>query len=302
MRTGCGWIVLIALAAAAPPAHAEPQWVTDLRDKARAHEERLKAALGRLKDAAAAAGDALDAAARARLAELIELLESHGRAAARLLAEEAERYEAVIYARLDQAIAVADQLTREVGEVVAGTRAHLDVERRRLVVGTRQIVAASLREAGVILEETRVIDDRVVADALRATEAEAKRWLGVVAAAGGVLVIGLGAGFLWQRRRRPASRWILTGAGAALIAGGAVAIVLGIRHFRGEPERAPAIVGLTRCDALADAQRLLAAGRAPAPDRTKAIAALERCQLLVADGSSAVLVDDRLRKLRAVPE
>jgi hypothetical protein len=302
MRSGCGWIVLVALAAAAPPAHAEPRWVTDLREKARAYEERLKAALERLKDAAAAAGDALDAAAKARLAELIELLESHHRAAGRLLAEEAERYEAVIYARLDQAIAVTDQLTREVGEVVAGTRAHLGVERQRLVVGTRQIVATSLREAGVMLAETRVIDDQVVADAVRATEAEAKRWLGVVAAAAGVLVIGLGAGLLWQRRRRPASRWLLTGGGAVLIAGGVAAIVLGIRHFRAEPERAPAIVGLTRCDALADAQRWITAGHAPAPDRTEAIAALERCQLLVADSSAAVLVDDRLRRLRAVPE
>lgn len=296
-------MVAIALLASAPAAHAlpEPQWVKDLRAKADAYKQRLNEALDRLKQAAAAAGDKLAADAKARLAELIEILEGQLRAVEQLIAEQAREYEAVIYARLEEAVEVADELSRELGEVLAGTRQRLDVDRRRLVVGTRQIVASSLREAGVLLSDAHVVNDRVIADAARELEAEARRWLGLVVAGGGVLAMGLAAGLIWQRRRT-ASRWILTGVGAAVIAGGTVAVVLGIRHWRAEPETLPAVVGLTRCDALAGAQQLIDAGRAPAPARTQAVVALERCQLLVADGTTAVLIDDRLRKLRKLPE
>ncbi|HWU89993.1 MAG TPA: hypothetical protein VN253_22175, partial [Kofleriaceae bacterium] len=151
------WLVTVVLLVAAPPQPAtalpEPPWVTDLRAKAKAYQERLAEMIDHLKQTAAASGNKLAADAKARLAELIELLEGQQRAAERLLAEQTRAYEAVIYARLDHAVAVADELAREMGEVLAGTRKRLDVNRRRLVTGARQIVASSLREAGVQLAD-----------------------------------------------------------------------------------------------------------------------------------------------------
>lgn len=305
-RVWVRWVALsVALAAgvAAPSrARAEPQWVTDLKAKAKAHEQRLKDALDRLKRAAAEAAAKLDAVAKARLAELTELLEGQLRAAQRVLADAADEYAAVVDARLGEAAAVAEQLAREVGEVIAGTRRQIEADGARLVTGAGQIVGAALRDAGVMLGEARIVDDRVVADAIRATEEQARRWLGLVGAGGGVVAIALGAGLIWQRRRRPAARWLLTAGGAVVIAGGVVAAVLGIRYWRARPTAAPVMVGLVRCDALAGAQRLIDAGRAPPADRAPALAALERCQLLVADGAVATLIDDRLRKLRRLPE
>jgi len=122
-----------------------------------------------------------------------------------------------------------------------------------------------------------------------------------VVAGGGLVLIGVAAGLIWQRRRTgeaAARRWITTGIGALLIAGGAVALVLGIRHWRREPGTTVAL-GSRRCDALADAQRALDAGHAGSARETTLVA-LERCQLLAADATTAELIADRTHRLRAL--
>jgi hypothetical protein len=295
-----GWVVVLALAASAGAAAAEPEWVTDLREKADDYERRLREALDRLKAAARDAGNKLAADAKARLAELIALLEANLHAAERVLAEQGHEYAVVVHARLREATEVADQLGRELGEVIAGTRTQLDVDRRRLVTGARQIVDESLREAGRQLASAELVDDRVVARAVEQTTASAKRWLGVAVAGGGVVVIGLGVGLLWQRRR-PRWRWLLTAAGAIAIVGGGIAVVLGLRHWLAAPDATVFTAGISRCEALADAQRLIDSHHT-GPARPAVIAALERCQLLVADTGAAELVADRLARIRSLPD
>lgn len=305
MQSRVRWVWLVAaLIAAARPAAAEPEWVTDLRAKAEAHEQRLRDALARLDAAAAAAADKLTADMRARLAELLAILTSNLDAARQVLADHAHDYTVIVHARLREAAAVANQLGRQLDEVIAGTRRQIDVDLRRLVVGARGIVDDSLREAQHKLAGIEVVDDAVVVRAVDQAERSLDRWLGILAAAGGLVVVALGAGLVWQRRRpgeRAARRWLVTGAGAIVIAGGATACVLGVRHWRAGAAGTAVVAGLTRCDALADAQRLIDAGRA-GPAHKSTAAALARCQLLVADTSTAELVADRLAKLRSLPD
>ena len=304
-RVGCGALLCIVLGAVAPStAHAEPQWLTDLRAKADRWQQDLLDALDRLEAAAGAAGTKLGADARRHLDELLELLRATASAAEHVLAENAEAYRAVVAARLDAAAQVAHQLERQLADVVAGVRTQLDVDRRRLVTGARDVVASTLHDAQVTISEAHLVDGEVVARAVAQTRAEAGRWLWLVLAAGGLIVVAVGIGALWPRRLASdgaARRWITTAIGVVILAGGTAMIAIGVSRWRLPAADTSIAVGVERCDALAGAQALLDRGTATRPARTAAIAGLERCLLLVADTSSAELVADRLHRVHQLP-
>lgn len=297
-------IALVALLAASTrPAAAAPAWVDELEAKGKRYQERLQAALDRLEAAATQAGDRLSEVVKQRLAELEELLGDTADAATAVLEERGAAYAAIVHARLAQATAVAEQLEREVGEIVAGTRQQLSLDRRRLVTGTRAIVADTLAEAGVILRDARVVDDRVLARAATQAEAEARRWLWIVLAGGGVIVAALGVGLLWPRRRKgdaAARRPLVTAAGALVVAAGLGGAVYGVVRWRQAPAGTTVALGESRCDALVGAETLVQAGRATAAARDQAIAQLARCRLVAASDTSAELIADRLHKLHAL--
>lgn len=297
-------VVCCALIARVGSASAEPDWATELRRKADDYERTLRRALARLEHDARGAAVRLDADVRARLDELTALLDAHASAAAELLRAQAGAYHAIAAARLGEAAAVASQLERELAEIRAGARTRLDVDRRRLVSGAQQVVTAALGEAGVIVSQARIVDGELVVRAVAETTAEARRWMWLVFAGGGLIAAAGGIGLVWPRRLagdRAARRWISSAIGIALVGGGGVAIGLGVHRWRAPAPAEQIRVGIPRCDALADAQRLIEAGRASSAARAGAQSGLQRCLVLIADAGSAELVADRLLAVRRLP-
>ncbi|MEZ4360098.1 MAG: hypothetical protein R3B48_07955 [Kofleriaceae bacterium] len=289
-------LVVVALVAA--PATAEPQWATDLRAKAEGWKRDLRAALGRLDRAAKEAGDRLAADAKRRLDELLAMLEAYAGAVEDLLADRAAELEALAAARAEQALAIAQALERELAEVIAGTRRQLTVDVTRLATGSREVVEGALREAGVRLQDVRLIDGRLVAEATAQAEASARRWGWALAGLGGVVVLALGLGLVWPRKRAGdgrARRWIVTVVGVIVVAGGGALAWYGATRFWSSGSGDPVVLALARCDAL----------DRPAPaspsERARWVRDLARCQLTAADRTTAAVIAAALTRALSPP-
>jgi len=294
-------ITVFALLIAMPvPAHAEPQWLTDLKAKAERYKRELREAVERLKAAAANAADRLDALAKQRVDELIALLEDTAAAAERVIKDNGARYQAIATARLAQAEAVARDLEQQLAEVIARTRSSINVDRRRLLAGSQVIVTKTLSEAGAMVSDVHVADDEVVAAAKANTTAQARRWGWLVGAGGGVVVMAFGVGWLMLRRRRSDNA---TGSVARRVVGGLLVVAgatgTGIAIWRWSARDSTSIVlGSPRCTALVPSEALLRAGRATMADRNRMLATLADCALISTDTTTGELIADRMQKLR----
>jgi len=298
------WAVLGVVTPAPARALPEPQWVTDLRNKADGWKRELDDALHRLDGAAAAAGARLAADARRHLDELLALLHANANAARKVLADNAAAYRAVVAARLHAAAQVAGELERELAEVLAGTRTQIDLDVHRLVTGARDVVSATLHDAGVVLADAQLVDGEVVARATAEAEREARRWAWLVLAGGGLVVAAAGLGLIWQRRLpgdAGARRWLASAAGLVVVGAGVAGLVVGVARWRRPASATAVTLGVQRCDALEAAQTLVNRGSATGSERTAATAGLERCVVLIADTASAELVADRLHRVRQLP-
>jgi hypothetical protein len=275
-------VAVLLLVGSCPSASAglEPQWATDLRHKAEGWKQSLLDAVQRLKGAAQAAGDQLRADVRKRLDELIAMLEAHADALAEVLRTRGDEFYAIAAARARQAAALAQQAERELGEILAGTRAQLSIDLSRLGSGTRQVLSDALAEAGATLGAARLVDDRVVARAVEHNASAMKRGGWALAAAGGGALAVIALGLLWPRRR----------AGDAATSG--------VRRWRAAPAQAgEVVVAVRRCDALDHSAAAIASHDRAALDAV--VHQLARCQLAAADDATAALVTDHLRRALA---
>lgn len=292
-------VALLAVALAAAPVAAEPQWATDLRAKADGWKRELRDALDRLKAAAEQAKDRLAADAKRRLDELLAMLDAHAGAVEELLRERGAQLEALAAARARQALAIAQQLERELAEVAAGARQTISIDMARLATGSRAAIESALREAGAQLRDVRLIDGQLVAEVSAQAEASARRWGWALAGLGGVAVFALGLGMIWPRRRErdgPARRWLVTAGGLAVVAGGGALAWVGATRFLSHGGATPVVLAIARCEAL---------DRAPAADdpaaQARLVRDLARCQLAAPDDMTASVIAAALTRALAHP-
>ena len=290
---------IIAVALAAAPAVAEPQWATDLRAKAEAWKRDLRDALDRIKAAADQARRRLAADANLRLDQLLAILDARASAIEALLREQGAEFEALAAARARQALAFAQQLERELAEVAAGARREISVDAARLATGSRAAVEDALRDAGAKLRDVRLIDGRLVAEVVTQTEASAQRWGWALIGVGGVAVLSVGLGMIWPRRRKqdgPVRRWLVTTGGLVVVVGGGAMAWHGVSRLLSHGRDAPVVLAFARCEALDRAPP----GADPAA-QARMVRDLARCQLAAPDDMTAAVITAALTRALARP-
>lgn len=176
---------IIAVALAAAPAVAEPQWATDLRAKAEAWKRDLRDALDRLKAAADQARRRLAADANLRLDQLLAILDARQRHRSAVASTGRGVRGPGRRAGPAGALAFAQQLQRAVAQSPQGRGGQHLEHAARLATGSRAAVEDALRDAAPSCV-TCAIDGRLVAEVVTQTEASAQRWGWALIGVGGV--------------------------------------------------------------------------------------------------------------------
>jgi hypothetical protein len=291
-QAGLGAFLLVL--AFSPRALAEPDWVTDFKAKAKGWEDRANAALDRLEAAAKAAEAKLDQAMKERADELERVLNEDRDALEAVLAQQDAAWAAVVAKRFEQVTKTAEALSHDLDAIAAGTGRVVTAESARLTVGLRSSVTEGLRQANVQLGEARLVDERVVADAVAGTTSSITRWAFILVVVVGALILLVGAPLAYRHDRLLALAFAVLGVAIAGFGG----------YKLREPDGAAETValGLTECPALAEAHDFLvqhAAGLAPAARPTARALRLHlaRCQALAADDVLAQLAAVELQRL-----